>query len=606
MTIFNTNSLSPAQECLAQLLDSCSRSNPSFQHIVSTTDPTVLSEALLLKDGDGETLLHDLATRKNSSTCIALINSLSAETLTPLLQAQDMYGKTPLHRAAGNSNSDIFIALMNKLSPEALTAALRVKNMHGDTFLHSAAANSNSGAFIALMNKLSPETLTAALRVKNTHFRTPLNGLSLEMTIALIPKASDETIHDIIVNFTCLDHIPPDLVKALLHRFDTVSGLSLLDRDNWRSAIRYQLIDSVFDENLANIHQKFFTNKMAFTLSDEIWSEIKKGKTLLPDIRLRMQLMTVLMARPAFSLTRDQMSFFLYLKKTTSVKENWINRLIDQHLENRPLSAMIFSRDENQDAEYCEILRTAPAHIPDHCFDEAYRLTLKIAKNEILIKIIAPDNYDDYLKQLKDYNYRPKIRTEIPHAEYKFVHLTGKVVAYRYHNQKNKAAYTHTKKSSATVLGKDLKTPVFGHHDPRRPLVGYLFNKEDCVIKAMLKQDIGTYEHHWLTRTEDVANRIAPLIGEYNFTDEKKFLDEVNTNPSRTNEVLVKVKKEAIVAIVVARKDYDSVSIAKGRQKDAREKLGLDLPIVFYDSNDRSLTMEREKVRYFTQRPKMN
>jgi hypothetical protein len=610
MTIKKSYPSCTAKECLEQLKKLLrTNSNSNFHEILNNIEPTVLSEALLLKNNRGWTLLHWIALWASDNhflpTYTHFIQSLSTDTLTSLLQVQDMRGQTPLHWAVENENSTVAIALINKLSPEALSAAILVRDIYRNTPLLTA-AKSNSFVLMAIIDRVSGDAVTAALRAEKKYSDPPsyIAGPHSENFIALISQTTNQTIRAI---FDALKHknlIPQNVLKVLLPRLDTVSALSLLNRDNLGKAIQWLLLDSAFDENLANIHQKLFTNKMAATLSDQIWLKIKSGKTLLPDIRLRMQLMTVLMAKPAYSLTQDEMSLFLYLKKTTVAKAEWIDTLIQQHLANCPLSSMIFSRDENLDAAYIKMLETKPEQIPDHCFDEVYELTLKIKKNEILIKIIAPNSHDDYLQQLNDYNHRPKIRVEKLNANYKFVHLTGEVVDYQYHNPKNKAAYTHTKKSSATLLGKNLKTPVFGHHHASRPLVGYLFNKEDCIIKAMLKQDIGTYRHQWLTQTDEEAKNAARLIGEDKFTDEIEFLNEVNKNSGRPNEVLVKVKKEALVAIVIARKDNNSISIAKERQKEVLDKLGLDLPIVFYDSNNGVLELVQEKWGNLTQSPK--
>ena len=57
------------------------------------------------------------------------------------------------------------------------------------------------------------------------------------------------------------------------------------------------------------------------------------------------------------------------------------------------------------------------------------------------------------------------------------------------------------------------------------------------------------------------------------------------------NEVLAKVKRESIVAIVVARKDDESLKIAGQRQQDVAKKLGVHVPIVFYDSRAGEMTL---------------
>jgi hypothetical protein len=610
MTRARPNLYRAAKECSSQFLKELRKyEHPTnYLEIIIATDATVLSAALLIKDHYGITPLDRIISHSSLANLIALLDKINADALFPAILVQDNHGCTPLHSAAKSNDSEYIIALIGKLSTQALLHALLIRNMNGETPLDWAATNSNPAGLIAILDKIGAQPLSIELG-NDVVDEVTLLASALSQSPALIEiikKVNDDTIQLIFRLLRQDNSIADNVLQALLPRLDTVTGLSLLDEAHWGRSIRCLLIDSAFDENLADIHQKFFTNKMASTLSDRIWWKIKRGEMLMPDVRLRMQLITVLMAKPAFSLTRDQMSFFLFLKKTTVAKVKWIDTLIQQHLANRPLVSMFFSRDENMDAAYIKMLMTEPAEIPDHLFDESHELSLKISQNKILLKIIAPELHARYMAQLQDYNFRPTLRETIIAPKYKLVHLTGEVVVYDNQRQKNKPPYTHTKKSSATLLGKNLKTPVFGHHHASRPLVGFLFNKEDCIIKAMLKQDKGTYHHQWLTHTENEAKNAAHLIPNYNFTDESAFLNEINTDSSRTNEVLVKVKKEAIVAIVIARKDSNSISIAKERQNEVRDKLGLDLPVVFYDSNNGVLELVQEKLGNLAQKLKIN
>jgi ankyrin repeat protein len=588
-----------------------SSSNPTdFIALIEKVSIDSLSAALQIQNNHGVTPLHKAAETFNSAGCLALIEKVSIEALSANLLLQDHYGYTPLHWATQNANPEACLALIAKVSDVTLSDAISVKSNNGFTPLQKAALNSNAKGFNALIEKLSADTLSKALLLKDRYWDTSLhNAIQMANTVGLIAsinKVNDDAIPAIIAIMKEYDLRPENVLAALLSRSDTFSGLSLFGNGSMMSPLKIILSESAFNRNLADIHHKFFTNKFASACLNRIWARIKSGEELLPGLRLRMQLMTVLMAKPAFSLTPDEIDFFRYLKKITAEHQDKIDTLIHQHLANRSVPSMIFLRNENRDTAYINLLKAEAAQIPDPVLDEVSELFLKIKQNEILIKIIAPRDHYDFIEQLKDYHYRPALRSKISNPKYKLVHLTGQVVAYNYHSHKNKPPYTHTKKSSATLLSSTLSTPVFGQHDPNRPLVGYLFNKKDCVIKAMLRQDRGTYCHQWLTQTEEEAKNAAHLIPNYNFTDESAFLYEINTDSSRTNEVLVKVKKEALVAIVVARKDSNSIRIAKERQNEVRDKLGLDLPVVFYDSNNGVLEMVQEKWGNSAQKLKIN
>lgn len=356
------------------------------------------------------------------------------------------------------------------------------------------------------------------------------------------------------------------------------------------------LENSLFNDSIRPIRNKFLTNALLAQVILLAWKRIQNSEPLVNDPRLQLQIMTVLMSRKAFTLSRDEIDFFRHLVKISDLSEAQVKTLVRRHYTNHSMPGFMFDSYNHSDPAYFNLLLTPKNHIPQLKVLERYNkaaeqasLIAKAQANEVYVKIVAPDRYADYLKQLSDYTHRPPLRAEVPNAAFKLVHATGQVVAYQRHQNKNKPPYTHTKKSSATLISDSLHTPVFGSH-ASRVLVGYLFNKPDCVVKAMFKQDQGTYVHHWLASTEASARQAANLIPNYLYTDEELFKQQVN-NPATgiTNEVLLKVSKQAILAIVIANLTQEARRIASERQKDALEKLGMNVPIAHYDSNAKKL-----------------
>ena len=208
------------------------------------------------------------------------------------------------------------------------------------------------------------------------------------------------------------------------------------------------------------------------------------------------------------------------------------------------------SLDENQELkQYLDSYKDLPEQIDD--------IKGKIGSNETLFKIIKPECWPDFLKQLTDYNYRPKLRK--PNngaATHKLVLLENKIIDYNPQRPKNKE-YHHTKKQSTTKLSINLNTEVFGQ-GKNRPLVGLLFDETKCVVKARLKYDRGTYSRKWVGTAANVTS-YQKQMDEHSiiFTDKDSFIDCVNKS-KELNEVLAKLSQEAILSIFVASNTLES------------------------------------------------
>ena len=195
------------------------------------------------------------------------------------------------------------------------------------------------------------------------------------------------------------------------------------------------------------------------------------------------------------------------------------------------------------------------------------------------------------MDQLENLNYRPELRVKINLPTHKFVHLTGEIVPYQ-KKRRQKGSYTHTKKTATTLLSPQITTSVFGEYfDTTRLLVGLLFDQEHCQVKAMLLKDSGTVKHAWLGNKTDVS-RYKVAIEKINQTDQDWFVQEVS-HRAYHNEVLAKVNKEAMRAIVIARDTPEARRIAIERHEEIAKKFFIDVPVIFYTSSLQSL-------RYYT------
>ena len=215
-----------------------------------------------------------------------------------------------------------------------------------------------------------------------------------------------------------------------------------------------------------------------------------------------------------------------------------------------------------------------------------------ILNNEALAKLIKPKDWQLFIKQLEDLNYRAPLRKPVPKQiscpTYKFVHCTGEIVPYQ-GKRCPKEEYTHTKKTSTTLISSKKNTPLFGtHHDIALDSVGLLFHQGKCKVKARLLQDSGTYEHGWIGN-EKTVNDYRASMQAINEIDETSFKDKIQ-NKTRTNEVLAKLNKEALLAIVIAGRDTtEARQLAILRQCEIRNKFSIVLPIIFYNSSQKSI-----------------
>ncbi len=227
------------------------------------------------------------------------------------------------------------------------------------------------------------------------------------------------------------------------------------------------------------------------------------------------------------------------------------------------------------------------ANVIENDFDEVQRVFVCIRETKGLIKIIKPMDWQFFVNQLANLNVRPKLRKAVDSPTDKFVHLTNDIVPYQ-QKRRQKTNYTHTKKTSTTLLSSEITTSVFGENvDEKRFLVGVLFDKEHCQIKAMLLRDSGTVNHTWLGNKSSVTD-YKFRMGNINQTDWRLFVKEIK-HRAYHNEVLAKVNKEAMRAVVIARDTPEARLIAIARHAEIKKKFAIDLPIIFYTSGLQSL-----------------
>lgn len=212
-----------------------------------------------------------------------------------------------------------------------------------------------------------------------------------------------------------------------------------------------------------------------------------------------------------------------------------------------------------------------------------------IQKDRGLAKVIQQKDWPLFVNQLTDLNYRPRLRAFVfANPNYKFIHLKNEIIRYE-EKRRLKNGYTHTKKTSCTLLSSQLNTPLFGdHHDASsHPLVGLLFDQEECKVKARLLKDSGTYRHEWIGDKNRI-DRYKEKIKGINKINESSFVEEIKNSPL-VNEVLAKVNNDGLRAILIGRDIPEARCLAILRRNELRDKFSIDLPMMFYSSSTRSI-----------------
>ncbi|MFZ2314343.1 MAG: hypothetical protein WAW86_01615 [Gammaproteobacteria bacterium] len=236
---------------------------------------------------------------------------------------------------------------------------------------------------------------------------------------------------------------------------------------------------------------------------------------------------------------------------------------------------------------------------PDYFLKSVDGIDRKVKRNQVLVTVVKIENFLELLTSLSDYESRPPLRKPIEPSTvtHKFFHLTEETQPYQKIKKLKSTQHQRTKKTSCTLLPADMNSVLFGEKHESTPLVALLFDQSKCLIKAMLKYDRGTYYREWVNTEEGVSKYRKSLdINNLNFTKMSAFQAHVNQSSS-INEVLACLSRDALIGIAIAKDTPEARSLAKIYQDDIKTKLGILLPIIFYNrtqGNIRAFTSHDE------------
>lgn len=609
------------------------QSSDGFIKLVNTASPEAISQVLVLQNDMRQNALH-LAARQPDSAYIELLKKAYPEAIGEALVRSKYYEtNTTLHAAASSQTSLGFKKLIEVAPEKAISAALIFKNADNQTPLHVAAEHQSSDGFIELVKKASQKSIDAALLILDNKY-PPESPLTLAATfqsgqafMCLIEKASKEALSKACQTMQALKAIierqPPEAIVAVLSKVDDDAlhyfGIDphcrhfvgriaelLVHHPSWDAPLAEKLFKCFRPRELAQAIKKLWLEghevpphvlqlaKSHLSLADSelfmVWNK--------PAATHKKAVPTSMRGTP---LPSDEKS----LLKTIWQEGISLNT---QHeiLSNKPSAAVRCTIETLRSMKRDECGTLSPFNLMEEVLQKTNlqicdELLKQIAENKVVIKIIkekAPGGtkpWEDFVKQLEDYSYRPELRDKVDKSDqtlysHKYDFRKKQVITYKHADYKKTPKtvvkkgkiYNQTVYQSATLLSKDANTTVFGerHHDDRL-LVGLLFNRDLCDFKAMLKYDGGTFYREWVG-TKEAVERYAKRMERISFTDEKEFQQYVNSQPEYLNETLTAFKREAVKAIVIRLDTPEARTIARKRQQDL-EKINIRVPIVFYD-----------------------
>lgn len=240
-----------------------------------------------------------------------------------------------------------------------------------------------------------------------------------------------------------------------------------------------------------------------------------------------------------------------------------------------------------------------------------------IQEGEALAKIIPtthpissafPSPWRSHLKQLHDYNFRPHLRfhdEEDKEDAWKYHHMTGVIRARSLLQEDTLSSHTYTQPTSTTLMSAGLHTPLFdlfSYLAGDAAAMGLLYDRRKCNIEALFSDGDKalTYFQKWTFPHFASALEYKEKMSLFSFTDFNQFKNLIDAKDWKIcNEVLAAVNKESLQGIIIdtthAHRYADDIAQqARERQRELQVKLGMQLPIIYYQS-------EKEEIQVYTQ-----
>ena len=565
---------------LTELLKGTDNAKTAFNFLMSASDPVVfektireisvelLSEILLMKDERETSILCQSVHYSDFVPLMDFITKkVSNEVLAQAFSISTKDGKSPLYSFAYYSPEDDFTKLLSILPKTIINDASMILTEDGTSLFDTLMANGKFKSALNLLLKVDDETLKFLLKKRKTTYYKKFLFLR-DVTENKEQQHKILTHDEDLINYiqgVCNDWLNGGDTRGYALSFFTLYCSVLADKLNEKERCWQQFMLTP-DESLAT---EIITGNAKKIQLKEIYENdnptiiFQHGLKSWEDYRqIRIHLRNEI-NKPVTQ--RSNKFQFLFILDTL-----WREDAVLTGAKISYDKFLLFPGVQEQLASFIEI---------SNC----------IQHQNCIIKIIKPEHFADFVNQLKDYSYRPKLRaihsTDESKHTHKFVHLEKKIVPYVSHKANKKPKnYSSLKKQSTTLLAYQLSTPVFGQADEDRLLVGNLFDLDLCLpTKGFFKYDRGTREREWVGSDETVKSyqgKIAStLLGDIDET--RQF---VESNPKEMTELLACLTRESVNATVIAGDTPEARVEAKSRQQILQKEVKIERPIVFYNN----------------------
>ena len=540
-----------------------------------------------------------------------LVAKVSADAVSAALRLQDIYGHTALHHVFQYQPVENVKALIIKADEASISYALPFKNIMTSSVL-TVCMKEKPSLILLLLSKSSFGSLEKAAIASQPNYVVK-NILRLLCCTHEEEWGCYPGLKQKLMNFLMIDKVqikkPVELMLPyLIHRgasssiqlsimpflcqlsmshhthFAFLSFLSLANQEKFTASDR----DAVRSEALKQRIHLFEVSTNRFITAPHTQSSLKPQTIMLSTQEgIPVTGIDTKNTDPVTALC--QMIWHAGLA-------SWLEyyALIHHHGEHSKVGMTLLAM-HNMQTVLSGVADTVP--LPVAAINHLLGLHALIQSGNCLMKVVTTSNVDLLLDALADYTYRPEIReSKDSDSLYKYRHMTDTIELIP--TLKIKYPKQRTRKTAVTWISPQLQTPLFSLHHELNGMVAFAFNRKACVIKAMLASDVGTYHRGWVGEESKVAN-YAQSIFPYNFTDEAAFIKHIETS-GLVNEVLAELTKEALEAIVVCIDSDRSREIALQYQAKVKAKLGIELPIVFYDHAAQVLVPYYIEAKKFT------
>lgn len=495
---------------------------------------SLIDKILLLQDADGNNLLHVLASR-SEHTFISYINKCSVTVLSEAVLKENKRKKSALENIVMRQTERSFQCLLKKISTETLLKGLK----------------NNLGGLFGVCCRYSTDTIEDILR-------------SLEL----------EQLNQVFTKTSVSDQLLIAVVKILLTNCNNNNQLKKI----------CEALDTLSSERLLKILEGNFLkgqNLPTNPVQIKLLQTLLKKHTLNP---LREYILEEL-DNAEHQWASSHQELYYSTQEIININDNdLVKKILEKGVNDYTTLRALYRHPLLSQKRYIlDVLARNNFRIPREQIHSVLNKKMENIDNltrngDVVMKTFSSStSFMRHVEALEG-NRIPNIRRPIMgHADTKFFHTTGKIDAYKparcYQSAKKKSP--HAQKTSVTAISPYLDTQLFPG------VIGLMYSADPTQDKAWLNRTAVTYNHEWIDEKLYVL-KYASYISNFNHTDYQQFKEKIASEAHTTNEVLSRVNKDRLLAIILINESEESKKNGIKYAKYIKHKLGLDLPILFY------------------------